>query len=74
MFGLNVRYNLSLWALNVLLLSKENPAAELFSNQHLTHGLFYGIIDTSLVQGSTELVFSQHSKFVFPLNVDCNVI
>ncbi|GAB0198816.1 hypothetical protein GRJ2_002347000 [Grus japonensis] len=44
----------------MLLLSKENIAVELFSNQHLTNGLLYGIIDTSLAQGSIELDFSQH--------------
>lgn len=58
----------------MLLLSKENIAAELFSNQHLTNGLLYGIIDTTLAQGSIELDFSQHSKFFFPLNVDCNMM
>lgn len=63
MFRLNVRCNLLLWASNVPLPSKENVVAELFSNQHLTNGLLYGIIDTGLAQGSRELDFSQHSKF-----------
>lgn len=49
----------------MVLLSKENVAAELFSNQHLTNGLLYGIIDTSLARGSIELDFSQHSKCGF---------
>lgn len=58
----------------MLLLSKENIAAEGFSNQHLTNGLLYGVIDTSLAQGSIELDFSQHSKFFLPLSEDCNMI
>lgn len=62
-FRLNVRCNLLLWASNVLFPSKETVVAKLFSNQHRTNGLLYGIIDTSLAQGSGELDFSQPSKF-----------